>query len=691
MNAKKKLAIVLGAAAVVSAAALAAVFAAKKVPCSGTVKNNLGEPVADVSVSDGRNVVKTDSEGRFFLDGFRRSRFITVTVPAGYETDSFYIPVSKDTESYDFVLNINKKTAQSAHSFIQISDTEIGESGAGEWLEDLKKLIADEKPAFLIHTGDICYEAGLKKHIEQMNTETMGCTVRYVIGNHDYVDGKHGEELFESLYGPVWYSFEVGKTHYVVTPFQNGADRKSAYSANDRWRWLENDLANTDPDMQVVIFNHTLSPSDDYVISFDGKKLDLKQHNLKAWVFGHYHYHYVYENLGVLNISTARPDCGGIDSSPSGSRIISFDDSGNISTRMHYYDMSLFSDSENAKWVTNVDGNPLFCDTVADGKYIYTATSDDGYPRKCGIYCISSSDGAIKWFYETANSVKNNVLISNDRLFTVDCEGDVYCINKSDGSELWKKKLELGNSVGTSSGAVIDGEILYTGCARVVTALNINDGSVVWSVNRDKGENSPAEFVVVGDKLLVSSHWDSLTALDKNTGKELWRNNDSNIWFRSSTPAVIDSERIIVADDRAIMIISLNDGKIINKTTSDDFMLSSSGKPVISDGIAYIPTAKQGVIAFDIKKGEVVHSYDVSEAMVFTAPYVGKGAKLVEATPVICGDYLIFGAADGYLYKYNIKSGKAEKYFAGAPIFGKAAVDKSGITVALFDGRIVKF
>ena len=115
-----------------------------------------------------------------------------------------------------------------------------------------------------------------------MNTETMGVPVRYIIGNHDYVDGKYGEELFESIYGPVWYSFEVGNVHYIVTPFQTGADRRSGYSKNDRWRWLENDLANTDPDMKIVMFNHNIPPSDDYVISFDLKKLDLKQHNLIA-------------------------------------------------------------------------------------------------------------------------------------------------------------------------------------------------------------------------------------------------------------------------------------------------------------------------------------------------------------------------------------------------------------------------
>lgn len=72
----------------------------------------------------------------------------------------------------------------------------------------------------------------------------------------------------------MWYSFEVGNVHYVVTPFQVGGDYKSCYSKNDSWRWLENDLANTDENMKVVMFNHTVPSSDDYVISFDRKELD---------------------------------------------------------------------------------------------------------------------------------------------------------------------------------------------------------------------------------------------------------------------------------------------------------------------------------------------------------------------------------------------------------------------------------
>ena len=51
-----------------------------------------------------------------------------------------------------------------------------------------------------------------------MNTENMDCPVFYCIGNHDLVKGKYGEELFENIYGPVYYSFDAGRVHYIVTP-----------------------------------------------------------------------------------------------------------------------------------------------------------------------------------------------------------------------------------------------------------------------------------------------------------------------------------------------------------------------------------------------------------------------------------------------------------------------------------------
>ena len=47
--------------------------------------NKGDKPLAGVMVTDGLNVVKTDKKGRFSLPGFDKTRFISITTPAGFE------------------------------------------------------------------------------------------------------------------------------------------------------------------------------------------------------------------------------------------------------------------------------------------------------------------------------------------------------------------------------------------------------------------------------------------------------------------------------------------------------------------------------------------------------------------------------------------------------------------------------
>ena len=679
----------------ISAAVLCVVFfGGNSAGYAGTVTAD-GAPIANVSVSDGRNVVKTDENGKFFLKGYKKTRFITVTAPAGYWTEGYYISADKEkADGYDFELQKSDIPAGAAHSFLQITDSEIGENGVGEWINYLKEICAEEKPAFLMHTGDICYEAGLKKHIQDMNTENKGVPVRYMIGNHDYVDGAYGEELFESIYGPVWHSFEVGNVHYVVTPFQTGADYGSGYNKNDRWRWLENDLANTDPDMKVVMFNHNIPPNDEYVISFDRKDLDLKEHNLIAWVFGHYHYNYIEKNAdGIYKISTARPDCGGIDSSVSGARMINIAENGEVTTEMTYYNLkdAVVPEVKEAAWTAQLEDNVLFTNTVEKDGVIYTATVDEDIPISCGIYAINAENGNIIWEYKTENSIKNNIIIENGRLYAQDASAQVYCLNTADGSEVWKAKSALGSSLSTSSAIALSDGVFYTGCAAAITAYNAENGEMVWENIRNHGEASPAEFVVAGDKLLVSSHWDALVALNKETGKKLWQNKDGDLRFRSSTPAVVDENTLIAADSNAIMVIDAATGEITHKTTDEEYNFSSSGQPVIDGRTAFIPTANKGLVAYSLDTYEIIWRFETGKALAYTAPYTSGEAQTIEPTPVLINGSLIFGASDGVLYKISAATGDVEKTVSiGSPVFSTVAVISSDIVVTDFSGRVMR-
>lgn len=693
----KKLVIVLAVLILIGAGSVAAGYFifSNDGPYSGTVTlAESGEPVEGVSVTDGRNVVKTDENGEFTLQGWRKTRFITVTVPAGYWTEDYYIPADKQTESYDFTLESSDIAAGSAHSFFQISDTEIGEDGVGEWLDYVKELADEQKPAFLIHTGDICYEPGLKRHLSDMNTDNMGLPVRYIIGNHDYVDGKYGEQLFESIYGPVWYSFEVGNVHYVVTPFQTGGDYSSVYKDDDRWRWLENDLANTSEDMKIIIFNHNKPVSEDYVIEFDRKELDLKEHELIAWVFGHYHYNYVRSSDGVLEICTARPDCGGIDESPSSSRIISVDETGEVSTELYYYDDGRFTqyDSESLTLLANLPGTVLFGEPVYDNGRLYVATADDNWPRTCGVYCINAQSGEMLWEFETVNSVKNNLLLENGKIIAQDCEGNLYCLDAQNGKEIWQTKVALSSSLNTSTGICTDGTYVYAGCAACVSAVDLeNGGDIVWTYDRGKGECSAAEFVLSGSNLIISSHWDALVALDKTTGQLLWENDDEDIRFRSSTPAVVDENRLLVADSDAIMTVDAASGEILNKTDNTGYNFATASQPLIQDGVAYITTADKGIVAYSLASNEILWNASLGTSMVYTASYTSGDAQTADADILWDNGTLVFGASDGFVYRLNAEDGGiVSKVSAGEPVFTSLAYDGESYYAAGFTGNIFR-
>lgn len=305
------------------------------------VRDQSEKGMAHVLVSDGYHVVKTDTKGNFTLPGHSRERFIFVTTPSGYmPVKEHYMPIKKNqNENYNFALKSYPATLKGdAHRFIHISDTEIfNTQNHDDWVENLRSYAKNEQAGFIVCTGDICYENGLKNHIKMMNSGNMNTRMVYTIGNHDLVKGKYGEELFESLYGPVYYSFDLGNVHYIVTPMPGG-DYRPGYTKEDVYRWLKNDLSMVDSNKSIIVFNHDLlTATDEFVYGInENEKIDLKKHNLKAWLYGHWHIQYMKNRGGVLAVSTAAPDKGGIDHSTSAFRVMHVDKHGDCQSELRY-------------------------------------------------------------------------------------------------------------------------------------------------------------------------------------------------------------------------------------------------------------------------------------------------------------------------------------------------------------------
>ena len=154
-----------------------------------------------------------------------------------------------------------------AFSFVQISDSHIGFSKdpnldpASTLQEAVDKIrTSSEKPAFMIHTGDISH---LSKP-GQFDTATQiiksaGLDVHYVPGEHDVLvdDGNSYFERFSKPSDKKWYSFDQGGVHFIgLTNVLNLRGGGLGFLGDEQLAWLQQDLHARSASTPIVVFAH---------------------------------------------------------------------------------------------------------------------------------------------------------------------------------------------------------------------------------------------------------------------------------------------------------------------------------------------------------------------------------------------------------------------------------------------------
>lgn len=343
----------------------------------GTVKDTDGNPVSGVIVSDGLNTVQTDKKGRFEMDTDEDSRFVFISTPSGYVSATlkgrtlFYKEINNSTKSYDFVIKKNAKD-DTNHNLIVIADPQISERNElpelAKHSDDIAEFVKsmDGDYTFGLCLGDIVgWDHSIYPEYNKVMSKA-GLEYRHVIGNHDMTNWGRSHETsmrnYEDTFGPCWYSFNVGKIHYIVLNdnFFIGRDwYYIGYLDERQLRWLENDLSYIPKGSQIVVSMHiptTLNKSDR-----DAFRTDIMLDNLcnkpalykmlepyKTLILsGHMHtadYEQISDNITEINIAGL---CGAwwcgevcIDGSPAGYKV---------------FDM----DGNTIKWIYKGCGHPL--------------------------------------------------------------------------------------------------------------------------------------------------------------------------------------------------------------------------------------------------------------------------------------------------------------------------------------------
>lgn len=664
-------------------------------------------PLCGVPVSDGRHTVLTDEKGCYALPGWERSHTVWVgMLTCGH--DDWYCFTDGKAGTYDFSVTpwITEKM-----DLLHVSDTEISADKDVEWVDFLAEHAKKLKPAFVMHTGDITRREGILLHTPVMNFETMGCPVRYVMGNHDYAvatdpTAHYGEQPYEEEAGPVWNSFDCGGIHCVVLAIGKGSrgDMLSGYDKEDQWIWLREDLETAGKGKPLVVFKH--DPASDEVNYIMGD-MDLKAYGLLAWIYGHAHTNCYHIRNGVHSICTGRAHTGGIDSSPAGIRHITVTKE-QLTSKMYYRHFPAAL-ADQTVWQTKLQGNVLFCEPVLKDNSLFIGTINDDEPGKAGVSCIDIQSGAVKWFAPVGgNGVPNNLTVDGKCIYCEDSMGDVRCLDAETGRNVWPEAVETTGKSRSRMAIATYGDAIIAGNPIKPMALYKHTGAVKWEFAGEikKGGKTPARTVIDENHgyAFIGGQWGILLCVKAETGEEVWRRCEKPLWYRNSTPCA-DGEFLYAGGFDMLLKLDIHTGETLAEcnvgeaaramgapVVETDGDMNVSSAPVVDGDVLYCPTAGSGVVAVDKNEMKVLRRFPAGAAGILTAPYVKKGAQMVESRPVICGDTLIFTAMDGKVYFYNKNTAELIKTIhMPAPCIVAPVVTEDAVYTADFDGNVCKY
>nr|WP_307851251.1 calcineurin-like phosphoesterase family protein [Nocardiopsis sp. MG754419] len=263
--------------------------------------------LAGVVVTNGRDVVRTDDEGRYTLPVFDNMT-VSITQPSGHQVpvDEYNIPqfhyhhlpegspelryggiepTGPLPSAVNFPVVESAPTAEAEQSCVIAGDLQTYDEQEVEYaragaIKDLSER-DDYAGCGTLFVGDVVGDdLSLYPAIKELAAETNG-PARFLPGNHDLdfdaPNAEHAFDTFRAQLAPAYYSYDVGDVHvvalnnvdYPCTAAEDSpegieehcADPEGDPSYNGRisdeqLTWLERDLAHVDRDKLVVVAGH---------------------------------------------------------------------------------------------------------------------------------------------------------------------------------------------------------------------------------------------------------------------------------------------------------------------------------------------------------------------------------------------------------------------------------------------------
>lgn len=122
------------------------------------------------------------------------------------------------------------------NTYIILGDNRDGYDTFAQIIEQVNAL----NPVFVIDNGDLVYSGKPNQYrLFDQSIKNISSTVCTTLGNHDV--RSNGRDIYTKLYGPGYYSFDFGDSHFAFLDSSPGWAEKRAIT-DEQYEWLERDL-----------------------------------------------------------------------------------------------------------------------------------------------------------------------------------------------------------------------------------------------------------------------------------------------------------------------------------------------------------------------------------------------------------------------------------------------------------------
>ncbi len=591
--------------------------------------------------------------------------------------------------------------------FAHITDTHVGSAtGADDLRRTVADMNTNPNLDFVILSGDVTeFGSDEELWLAKQILDSLRIPWYVIPGNHDTNWSESGGNSFRKVFGGETFAFTHKGYFFVGTNSGPNMRMSPGQVPRENLVWMDSLFAaNPDTEMPLIYVNHY--PQDSSLNNWFEALDRVKTRNVQLFFCGHGHQNREYDFEGIPGIMgrsnlRAKDNVGGYnivtiadnqavyqERNPGvGTQdpwaVISLHDHDFVGEHRLYHrpDYSVNTRHAAVREVWSFqDGSDIGAGLAMAEQLVITANTAGQ------VYALDAQTGRKVWTFQTGGKVYSTPGVWKRYVVVGSADGHIYCLHAKTGELLWKHAAEK---------AVLGSPLVYRGVAYIgasdgkFRALDIKSGRLRWSFDGVKGYVSskplhykqtlyfgswgngfyaldpangrlkwewsngassrmlsPASCYPVGanGRVFIVAPDRYMTALDAQSGAEIWRRKIDSIRVRESMG---------LSEDGKLVYVKTMDGQVLGVSTTADSMqidwISKLQLPYeltpsaisAAQGLVFVPSHSGLVSGLDAISGDVAWQYKLSNATVNPMLPLN-GRRLVASTmdgKVVCLAY----------------------------------------------------